>query len=224
MNIRRIVVASAVALGIVAVSGGVQKAEADLITFDFTGTVITVAPELLGTFSLGDAMTGSYTFDSTTPGVSGPDTSIYNLAITALDVTVGSYVATASSPGSILITNDFLTTSADLYLATNFVSGPTISNTFGTWDVITFLFNLTDTTGTVFTTTDLPLSPPNLAAFDITAASLLFRDESQGVLVAVSADLNSLTSPVPEPGTLLLIGSGLAGFGITTRRRNRKDR
>ncbi len=58
-----------------------------------------------------------------------------------------------------------------------------------------------------------------------TSGTLVF-DHAGGDLVGLLFDNVQFTqisaSPIPEPGTLLLIGSGLAGLGISARRRRQK--
>lgn len=57
---------------------------------------------------------------------------------------------------------------------------------------------------------------PGLPGFDPTLVSLRISINQSGDSIAAAATLNS--PPVPEPGTLLLLGSGLVGLVVSRRR------
>ena len=91
------VLASILILGVL---GSAPGAAAEPITFEFTGEVIqfecpcVIPPELSAIFSVGDTISGTYTFDSLAPDTNG-DSVFGKYAIDDFSVTVGpvTYVA-----------------------------------------------------------------------------------------------------------------------------------
>jgi hypothetical protein len=76
--------------------GTLATAQAAPITFGFTGIVQSVVPALSSTFHPGDAFSGSYTFESTTPDTdSSTGLGLYANAITDLTFTIGAYTGGA---------------------------------------------------------------------------------------------------------------------------------
>jgi hypothetical protein len=54
------------------------------------------------------------------------------------------------------------------------------------------------------------------------SASIVAPSAAVATPAIANAPIATAPTPVPEPGTLLLVGSGLLGIAITTRRRRQK--
>src|SRR5262245_31171876 len=95
------------ALAVMLGCGMMSPAVAGPVTFTYSGTVDFVHPDLAGTVSLGDALAGSYTFESTT-GAAGGSTSTFAIfdALTSLSFTLGSYSAPSTGAPEIQVDND----------------------------------------------------------------------------------------------------------------------
>jgi len=237
MNKLRNLVLTAATVGMIALT-----AQADSITFIFTGHVVTVedmSGVLGGSITTGTPLSGTYTFDSLTPDSNAfPD--------------VGDYLHTSAGNG--IIANmgpftfqtdpnavDFLLEVVNRPLRDNYLlrsfnniaSGPLPPVS----EELHIAWQLDDPTATALTSDALPLTPPDLSQWEQVFAFTvdnpgsefpLFSSESppfpdQGRFF-IRAIIDSV-SPIPEPTTLLLLGSGLAGLvGLAKLKRAGENR
>src|SRR5262245_24686091 len=173
-------------------------AQAAPVTFNFSGTLIAVDPALAGTFSAGQALTGSYTFESTTlPRPGGNANSAVYDALSDVNFTLGSYSASSTGAPEIQVDNNPGLPFHDRYAlvarASDGLTGPTV----GSSTLSAFGSRLDDSTDTVFSTA-LAL-PTNLSLTDFDSnAFFLFFTGPQAEFQLLSGTLTELT-PVPEP-------------------------
>jgi hypothetical protein len=216
---------------LVSLIGG--PASAVPITFGFTGTITGLVEEFSGVSGLpsppttvldgsiapGVGFTGQYTFDSDAVGTPRTSTTVsYNFAGLGF-FEVGNYHFTMSPSLRITITDQTPGAGSDGYILAGGIDeivGPVLSgfsldgNDFrAPW--------LEDLDGSALSGTDLPLTPPPLSEFEMRALSVLGYIENpetgeEGDL-EISGTFDTLFL-VPEPGTALLIGMGLAGLAL----------
>lgn len=193
------------------------------ITFAFTGTVSTVGSGL-GYFQSGDVIVGTYTFESTTaPRAGGTvDSNVWD-ALIALTVSVsrsGSDIYSVSTTGApeIQIENDLGFPFFDRYfLLARASDGLASATVIPDATLVSFGMLLTDSSETVFT--DALTLPPtlSLASFDGRGFGLDFEVPATGgtgvEASAINGQITSLrivnAAEVPEPTTLLLLGTGV---------------
>lgn len=211
-------------LALLLVCGMVSPALAGPITYKFTGTVDSVDAGLAGTFSVGQALTGSYTFESTTPARAGSNSTFAVFdALTALSFSIGGYSASSAGASEIQVDNDPGAPDHDRYgvvsRASDGLTGPAVGgnalNFFG--------FRLDDSTNAVFSDALILPTSLSLSSFDSTPPSRRFFVFFGPITSpqVVSGTITGLAA-VPEPGSLAL---GLAGAaGVAAWRRKRRPR
>jgi hypothetical protein len=192
-----------------------QEGYASLITYDFTGSVVIVDPLLSGQFNTTQTISGSFTYDTSTPDSDPTDFSgFYYNAITALTFRIDGYTGSfILSPinESVVIKDD----GADLLYFLTGVAAPDI----GPLPAFGFDLGFVDYTRSAFTNDSLPETIPDPSFFDLSVWG--YHVQTAGDFHSVWGDFTSFTkapSQVPEPSTMLLIGTGLAGVGIMRKR------
>jgi hypothetical protein len=198
-------------------------AEAAPVTLTFTGTVDLVDAGLTSQFAKTQTISGSYTFESTTPAVTGSTSAVsaYN-ALTALNFDLAGY--TGGIPGGTgsprIIMNNGIG-GHDGYgvvsTATNGLTGATV----GGLSLVSFVLILDDDTGQVFSDALTLPGTLDLTNFSSVLFGLTFaNNDGTQVVTGTLTSLSSSPTPVPEPCTLALLGTGL--IGVAARRRRHK--
>jgi hypothetical protein len=216
---RSLAVTCITVLGFALVSA-LPTAQATPTTFAYTGIVQTVVPALSGTFQPGDAFSGSYTFESTTPDTDpSPGFGLYANAITGLTFTIGSYTGGADcSSGScdIAVQDGGPGDCAliDCYIVTvSHPTGPSVEGVLPT----SFGLSLLDGSGLALSSDALPLIPPDLSSFPITFFGVNFDDFAFGVEGELTSLTLKATATVAEPSVLFLVVVALLGMAIRQR-------
>jgi hypothetical protein len=188
---------------------------------DFSGIMTGVFFEPL----LEDAtFSGSLVYESSTPpSQTNPNNKMYEQVISSFDVTFSSGVSFAFNASAVPfhsamnVSDDFVyccpsipRDKIDPGIVNPIVSGGTLN------DVYTYAkLELVDDDHTWFNNTDLPIPQIGLSSLE-RAQLLLFPEFSfvnVGTLTSLSIEGPSGNPRIPEPSTMLLIGSGLFGLG-----------
>ena len=195
-----------------------SPAWAAVITFAYEGTVDSTSGGAAFDAFLGQTIRIEYTFDSTTADIfpADPNAGRYP-AVLSMTATAGPYSATAAD-GRITVWDNVF--GMDRYR----VDGLSLSGApIGGLPLDQIFIDLQDNTGLAFTDDFLPLVQPDPGDFPgATILSLEFDDGSNNgrIATAQSAIISPVAdTPIPEPGTLALLGLGLAGLGYVRRRR-----
>ena len=195
------------------VVGAPQTVRATPITIQFNGVVDSVSAFFpTGQFTVGQTLSGTFTFDPTIPEtIVAGTTSRYDALIDAQFV-VGTYAGTFS-PGSnngIYIGSTF----PDFYQVISSFAGAAILSMSPQY----FGLELIDPTGTAISSSALPTLAPDLASFAQHSWSLGFAP-LHGRSAILSGHLTSIrhNGAVPEPTTFALLVLGIVGVGYARR-------
>ena len=191
----------------------IVDANADLISFGFTGDVVSVDEAISSTFNTSQTISGSLTYESSTPDSIplDPISGQYVGAIKALTFTVGQYTGTGKLSGG---DNVIFVTPRGLIIFSNF-SG---ENVAGTRPVFLNMGLFKDN---AFPTDALPLVLPSdlqgSGRFDF-----FIETNPTPPLAGFDVNITSVTmisepTIIPEPSTLLLFGPGLGALAFTRR-------
>jgi len=200
---------------------GVVEAQAEPITFNFTATVDSVEQPLAGAFSIGQLVSGSFTFEST---VADDDDEawhgLYRPSVAEpLSFNIGSYSVTNGPRSAIHIFND----DGGIGDAIRLIWSTPVGAAVGDLSPIQFLIELEDVHETVFSSDALP-SSFSLAEFETRSWRLAFADFSPRSGTQISGTVTSVelaSADVPEPTSVTLLGTGLLAVVAQLRRRRR---
>ncbi len=199
-----------------------DRGQAASISFNFSGSVGDVfggvfTPQGFGAdgFTTALPMSGGASINSlATDSNAASNVGRYN-AIQDFSVSIGTYFA-SYAPGNsfIRITNSAAGAGSDIYeLRVNGLFGNAVNG----FTPSSFLLELTDPSGTAFSSDALPAGAPSLSSFARSEFRLLFGSASTRVQGA-------LTSLVPLPAAVWLFGAGLVALvglgsrGLVTRK------
>lgn len=212
-------------LAVVLLSLG-SLAHATPVTYYFGGTFAYSSYELAPTIVAGTPFSGSFTYESTTTdSEADPSLGVYAPG-PAFQVTINglSYTRTAGGTGSVIIKDG--TGGQDEFLANSGGIGTILGPEIDGFTAIGLVVYLHDGTATALTSDALPALPLDFDAFDNRRFTFTLMSLGTVVpprLIAASGgplDYLSVTppsSPVPEPGSLILAAAPL--LWLTVRRR-----
>lgn len=198
-------------------------AMAELITFKFTGAVTHVGNHLSGgPFSLGQSVTGFYTFNSETLNTGSGSTGEYKGALnpnpltypsTNLKVTFGTYVALLGRGTNEIEVKNHYGLSDDSYEVEGVFAGEKVNG----YKPRSFELELEHPSSNQFDMAKLPLTPPSVSAFEERTFRLDFG--SGGSHNRVLVTIKDITV-VPLPPAVILFGAGLVALiGLGARNR-----
>lgn len=197
------------------------------VQFDFTAQYFSTSSVLTGLgLSSNTSIKGSFTFDNNTVDLySGdPTAGFYSGALSFLSFDIidnsNSVVTNGSASNGNISVSDNSTTPPAIGQDAFTVYAPGFIGQIGTFNKNYFNLILTDTTGTALSNDLLSSTLPDISAFDIPTIILLYTDgtTSERAEYRITSMVSATT--VPEPFTLYLFASGLAGL-LLCQRRNR---
>jgi hypothetical protein len=185
------------------------------VTYNFSGALSYIAPDLASEFALGQIFSGSFTYESSTPDSNPASTQGgYDNAILHFSVSLGSATWTTTAGPSIIGIQDLDSPDAIVLIAYD-ATGPSVAG-FSAHNL--FMQFVTHLDPAAVQGDGLPTSIPPLTAFTGKDFQLSFTGCPQ-VGCAVAGGLTSLTLiAVPEPGTLALVLLGAVPALLVRRR------
>lgn len=217
-------------------------ASAAPITFNFTAQITQVHASLLGDATVGDILSGSFTYESLTPdSVASPSVGGYTGAITSFSYSGGAIAGNGA--GSIGIGNN--QPAGDIFTALDASSFSGVSAS-GSMD---FRLELRDNDATALANDSLPgsagffgggnfsgvsdsamiqLTLSDGAFSGVSAEALIDPSAAFGLITGIDALILTLTThggsgQVSEPAILALFGFGAAGMVLVNRRMRRRN-
>lgn len=200
-----------------------NHSQAASISFNFSGSVGDVfggvfTPQGFGAdgFTTALPVSGGASINTlATDVIAGSNIGRYNNTVQDFSVSVGTYFATFAPGNSFVrVTNSAPGAGSDIYeLRVNGLFGSAVNG----FAPSSFLLELTDPSGTAFSSDALPGVPPSLSSFARSEFRLLFGSATTRVQGA-------LTSLVPLPAAVWLFGAGLVALvglgsrGLVTRK------
>jgi hypothetical protein len=178
--------------------------EAATILASFTGQVTSVDAALSASFQSGDAISGSFSFDSDAMDASPADLTFGEYQVSDLSIQVGTYSPDVDAGDTLEIGNH----SADFL---NLIANPSGSSV-GAFSPNFWQLNLADSTGSVFDSDALPTS---LSLDDFDSGIIVFEFFDGMSFPQVTGTVTSISLPVvPEPASALLVLAGLVALGL----------
>ncbi len=214
---------SLIVTGIFIATGMTVSAQAEMVTFAFEGNLSQVDAPLASTWNLGQAFSGTYTFDSNAGNHGAPGAGSYLRAPQDFHATIGTAELIRGIPagigglGSIIINQSGIppggdpALDVDSYRVRIITGGPPVSG----FSPLFFRLDLIDSTGSALSNNSLTSVPPILSAFQERTATFTFNhfDPVTGdiSLASASGQVTGLT-PVPLPAAAVFFGTGLLGL------------
>jgi hypothetical protein len=200
MRTRGLMVAMA---GTLSLAAGAATTWAATLTFEFGGTITSVYdPNNLTGVVVGQPWVLTYTFDSAAPDSDpNPHAAVYAAEIGNFQIGSTTF---GMGPGVIVVWDDYPGEGFDEY-------GVRAQPSFvDSGDMLALLH---DSSGSMFSSTALPLTPPSVGSADIRRLTLQGSDYATGSHFYIEGTVDSLT---PEPTSFSLVA--VAGLALMRRR------